>query len=238
MTLLGDVTGPNGELCTAIPSRSPNKVVGTVFGGGAYFEATFKFNRNDVIARKFKGWPSWWSVSAERTFGLESGFWAGQAPGYAHGIEADFFEYALRDEVTDKGRVNCYGACMHDWYGIWNVTCKGFCQAKGGPGYRDNIRIVPRGTDFSQYHRYGFLWVPATSERKGYAKYFFDGKEIGTGWSWEQFTNQTPPPAPPWLYGIIDKHHLLLILGTGIGEPMTVKSVAVWQNRGDDNLRF
>jgi hypothetical protein len=113
-----------------------------------------------------------------------------------------------------------------------------FCQGKGGPGYRDNIRIAPPGTDFRQYHRYGFLWVPATADTKGYAKYFFDAKEIGSGWSWQQFANQTPPPVPPWLYGIIDKHHLLLILGTGVGEPMTVKSVAVWQQRGDDNLRF
>ena len=140
-----------------------------------------------------------------------------------------------------KGMVNCYGGCMHDWYGIYNVTCKkGFCgqSAKGGPGYRDNMRILPAVTDLNQYHRYGFLWVPATAMKKGYAKYFFDGKEIGTGWSWEQFTNQGPPPCPPWLYSIIDKEHRILVLSTGTDKPMTVKAVDVWQKRGDDNLRF
>ena len=238
VTLLGDVTGPGGELCTAVPNRSKDRFVGTAFGGGAYFVATFKFDPNDVVARKFKGWPAWWSQSLEVSLRLDGGLWDGQAPGYFHGVEADFMEYDCGDEVMKKGKVNCYGACMHDWYGVYNVTCKGMCHGKGGPGYRENIRVVPADTDFNQYHRYGFLWVPATDEKKGYAKYFFDGKEIGSGWSWGKFTNQQPPPAPPWLYSVIDKHHLVLILGTGVGEPMTVKSVAVWQKSGDDNLRF
>ena len=126
---------------------------------------------------------------------------------------------------------------MHDWYGIW-AEKKAYNDAKiGALGYRDNIRVMPADTNLNDCHQYGFLWVPATDEKKGYAKYFFDRKEIGSGVSWVQFANQEPPPALPWLFSVIDKHHRLLILGTGAGQPMTVKSVDVWQKGRDGNLR-
>jgi len=171
------------------------------------------------------------------SFELEGSHWVGQAPNYRHGVEADFMEYDLSGEVK-KGILNCYGGCMHEAYGIWSEKKAWSYVAKGGPQWHDSIRVMPADTKLNQYHRYGFLWVPATAKRQGYAKYFFDGKEIGAGWSWDEFTDQPPPPAARWLYSIIDKHHRILILGTGPNQPMAVKSVDVWQKRGDDNLGF
>ncbi|MGY3366181.1 hypothetical protein ACVWZL_003306 [Bradyrhizobium sp. GM2.4] len=38
-------------------------------------------------------------------------------------------------------------------------------------------------------------------------------------------------------FSILDSQHLVLILGTGVGEPMTVKSVRVWQASDAGNMR-
>ena len=76
-------------------------------------------------------------------------------------------------------------------------------------------KYVPVDTDFTQYHRID-LWVPATATRDGYAEYCFDNRKVGGTIAWSQYTNQEPPPKPPLTFGIIDKNHLVLILGTGV----------------------
>ena len=40
----------------------------------------------------------------------------------------------------------------------------------------------------------------------------------------------------PWTFGILDQQHVVLILGTGPGEPMTIESVNVWQASAANNL--
>jgi len=236
VTLLGDSNTPNGQLATIVPVKAKNKFVGTGLGGGGYFEATFKFDPQTVIKTNFKGWPSWWSMAVEMALNMDASLWPGQPGEYRHAVEADFFEYDLGAEVA-KGLLNVYGGCMHDWHGVWAENKKYLDAKTGAPGYRDNMRIMPPDTNLNEYHQYGFLWVPATATTKGYAKYYFDRKEIGKGVSWEQYNNQPPPPAPPWLFSIIDKHHRILILGTGADQPMTIKSVDVWQKNGEQNVR-
>ena len=41
----------------------------------------------------------------------------------------------------------------------------------------------------------------------------------------------------PWQFGILDNQRLILILGTGVGMPMTVASVNVWQSSNSQNMR-
>jgi hypothetical protein len=232
ITLSGDATGPNGELVTATTADNAAGFVGTAFGGGAYIEAVLKFDPADVARANFAGWPSFWSLAME---GMLEGAnqWPGQAPGYVHQIEADFFEYLI---APVNGQTNAYGAAMHDWYGIPGETCPpGLCQE--AMPFSLGEKLAPTGTDFTQYHRYGFLWVPATASTPGYARFYLDGESMGTDQRWTLLTDQPPTPTnQPWAFGIIDQQHLVLILGTGVGEPMTIQSVNVWQASAAQNL--
>lgn len=233
VTLAGDTTGPNGEITSAAPASNSAGFVGTAFGGGAYIEAVFKFNPNDVAAANSKGWPSFWSLAAEGSV-LNNGAnqWKGQVKGYEHQIEYDFFEY---DYLPYNVPRNVYSSAMHDWYGVYNVTCSGLCEQATVSA--QSKHSTPTTTDFTQYHRYGFLWVPATATTEGYTRAYFDGEPIGTQVQWTPFTNQTPTPnGQSWAFGVMDQQHLVLILGTGVSEPMTIESVNVWQASAANNL--
>jgi len=235
----GSVTllGPpymNGQLMTATPAKNSAGFVGTAFGGGAYIEATFKFDPADVARANSKGWPSFWSMAFEASMRPGANQWTGQAPAYVHHIEVDFFEYLLLPYGAPQ---NAYGSSMHDWYGIYNNTCPpGLCQV----GFEGNEgkRLAPGSTDFTRYHRYGALWVPATPNTQGYIRFYFDGQPVGADHKWTQYTNQPPTnlKQQPWAFGILDQQHLVLILGTGANEPMTVQSVNVWQASASQNL--
>jgi hypothetical protein len=230
-TLFGDTTGPNGQLATASPAANGRGFVGVAFGGGGYFEATLRFNPQDVARNDLQGWPSWWSMAIEHLINRGGAQWPGQEKGYEHFIEVDFFEYDLRDYIK-RGQWNAFGGAMHDWFGLPSegykrVTTPHFVV----------VREVPSITDFTQNHRYGFLWVPATGARTGYAEYYFDGQKVGSTVAWKHNDFGDPPPRPPWLFSVIDSNHLVLILGTGVGEPLTVTSVEVWQASDDKNMR-
>jgi hypothetical protein len=177
-----------------------------------------------------KGWPAFWSAALEHLVNLQTVQWNGQPKGFEHFIEPDFFEYDI------PGGGSSYGGAIHEWYGKYNQTCRGFCNVLA-PYY---LRVVPSNTDFRLFHRYGFLWVPATSAAPGYAEYYFDDQRVGQRTRWVQFKDQPPPVSAKsqqlWSFGIIDRQHLVLVLGTGIGEPMTVRSVNVWQASGAGNL--
>jgi hypothetical protein len=233
VTLNGDTTGPNGELATAAPAHNSAKYVGTAFGGGAYIEASIMFDPATVAAANSKGWPSFWSMALEH-LATQSEQWKGKSRGYQHFIEADFFEY---DMLPSKLGLNYYGASLHDWYGSFKTSCapQAFCDAS--LPYSDALTMVPATTDFKQYHRYGFLWVPATAAHGGYARYYFDGNLVGPAIAWTLYSDQPAiPNGQPWQYGVIDKQHLVLILGTGVNEPMTIGSVNVWQSSDSQNL--
>jgi hypothetical protein len=234
VTLNGDVTGPNGELTTTAPARNSAKFVGVAFGGGAYIEAAIKFD--PVVARdkNLKGWPSFWALSLEHA-ATGAAQWNGKPQGYEHFVEVDILEYDLTEPNLG---LNYYGANMHDWYGAYNKTCagQGFCDA--WRGYSEVKTAVDPTTDFTQYHTYGFLWVPASAAAEGYAQFYFDRNPVGKKIAWTKFNSQDgEPEGQPWKFGVLDQQHLALILGTGVGKPMTVASVNVWQASDHGNLR-
>lgn len=234
-TLLGDNTGALGALMSVAPYRGTNTFVGTAFGGGAYVEAVFSYDPAQVTAAHAGGkiwpYPALWSLPMEGNIVLGANQWPGQAAGYQHNVELDFFEADLVNKPTAYG-----AAALHDWWGIPGKTCPpGMCKVSmlTPSGERD----PPAGTNFQQYHTYGFLWVPATATTQGFVDAFFDGQPIGYRHAWSQYTNQPPTPiGQPWAFGHIDQQHMFFILGTGVGEAFTIKSVNVWQRNASQNM--
>jgi hypothetical protein len=231
VTLLGDNTGAVGALMSIAPYRGTDSYVGTAFGGGAYIEAVLSYDPAQVTATHTGArypYPSFWSLPMEGNVILGADHWPGQPAGYVHNVEVDFFE---ADYPTAPTR---YGVGMHDWWGIKGITCPpGLCKVSPPP---PAVTPPPAGTNFQQYHTYGFLWVPATATTKGHIDAFFDGQKAYT-YSWTQFTNQAPTPVgQPWAYGRLDQQHMFFILGTGVGETFTVKSVNVWQRNASANM--
>lgn len=190
VTLAGDTSGPNGELTTA-GYISTGNWVGKAFGGGAYFEATLKFNPSDVINNSFNGCPAFWSTAIEHIAGLAGDTWSGQA-GYNHFAELDFIEYDLAQFVPSDGN-NFYDPGYHDWYGVGGTSQYNLPTLA-------RYATIPSDTDFTQYHKYGCLWVPATSSTMGYVKYFFDDVQVGRTLTWQKNTGQSPMPAPAFEY--------------------------------------
>jgi hypothetical protein len=224
--------GLGSNFASAAPARTPSHWVGVAFGGGAYFEATLKFDPENTVKGKTKDWPSFWSMSIEHLANLDGQRWPGQPAGYVHFIEPNFFEY---DVWSFRSR-HYYGGAIHEWYGVERTTCapESFCSVSNR---RFTIEAPPE-TDYRNLHKFGFLWVPATRSTQGYAQYYFDGVATSDTVMWERYTNQPPPPGrAPWTFGIIDQQHLVLILDTGAEQPMTVASVSVWQSSPAKNLR-
>lgn len=215
----------NGQIGTA--GINGASWVGTAFGGGAYFEATAKFN--PALVNITNGWPAFWSMAIEHLGNSGGPQWVGQAANYSHFSEVDIFEY----DTFGFGGANTYGGNINDWYGIYNVTCTGLCGVSTSPG----VRYGPAGMDWTQYHKLGLLWIPATVSVDGSVTFYLDDQPVGTQ-SWAQFTGQNPPPggAAAWTYGILDSQHLVLILGSGISQPFTLQSVKVWQASAAGNL--
>jgi len=224
---------------SAAPRRGAPDWVGTAFGGGGYFEAIVKFDPAKTMANIGSQWPAFWSMAIEHLDALPGEQWLGQATGYSHFIEPDFFEY----DVANNFVPNQYGGAIHDWYGIQKRTCrnKGYCgvtNASGGGSSFTNFRVrVPSKTDFTKFHSFGFLWVPATSTAMGYARYYFDGIATSDRVTWSKYSDQPPPPGlAPWTFGIIDRQHLVIALTTGPNQPLTIKKVIVYQASAAHNL--
>jgi hypothetical protein len=103
--------------------------------------------------------------------------------------------------------------------------------------------MLPVGTDFTQPHRYGFLWVPATSYTQRYFQWYFDGLPTSDRVTYNYY-NCTNPPSPPsttagWppLYGVLDCQHPELLMGPGgTSGILRVYSVDVWQASAANNI--
>jgi hypothetical protein len=230
LTLLGGHTGPNGQIATAARINGPNDFVGRAFGGGAYIEASLKFSPADVKAAHYIGHPSFWSMAIENLANYD-GFKKKSEHGSSDFMEADFFEYDMSRYLHVN---NVYGGTLHNWFGVWKKTCRhGWCDISTS----SPVMYVPRDTNWNLFHSYGFLWVPATAKRTGYAQFYFDNKPVGKRINWSMCSKAgSSIVTSQSAYCVLDRQHLVLILGTGIGEPMTVRSVHVFQHSAKSNL--
>lgn len=232
LTLSGGHTGPNGEIATGASVPTKSGFVGIAFGGGAYIEASLKFDPKSVQRANYAGHPSFWSIPAERL--AEQGN-RGNQPGidkFVRSIEIDFFEYNL---ARISQAQDIYGGAIHYWFGIPNRTCpQGLCRITTA----NDEKWMPPDTNFARFHTYGFLWVPATPIRRGYAQFYFDNAPIGKRTEWKQYTGPVDPVKGRRAgFSLIDHEHFILVLGTGVGEPMSIGSVRVYQSSAAANLR-
>ena len=213
LVLSGDTTGPNAEIAT-VTNITSSTWRGHVFGGGAYIETTVKFDPSKT-ALLGTGHPAFWMLPIDVLTGTAQ--WVGQTTGYIHYIEFDPLD------GTSGWRSN---SNLHEWYGLtWTSNSS------------NGFVTLPAGTDFKVNHTWAALWVPATSGTSGYVQYYFDGATIGSPITWSQYTNQSPPPTGQgWAYGYMDTEKFALILGTGVGMPMTITQVDVWQASTANNL--
>jgi hypothetical protein len=224
-------------ICTAAIDSSGSPTTfdsGVAFGGGGLFVASIRHDPHDTdsAAKRTNGWPSFWAMSIEHLLqpdGDEQ--WDGQAEGYNNFAEIDFFE-----SLNAIGYPS-YTANGRSWYGEL-----GSYQAVDSEG----SWFYPPNTDFTEFHEYAGLWIPATATTQGYFEFFFDGEKCGSQVSnqathpfyWDQWAGtETPPPVlGESAFAKMDEQHLALILGTGSGIQMEVEYVSVWQADDSNNL--
>ena len=201
---------------------------GEAFGGGMYVEAAISFSPAMVISQGGEDWPAFWHEALEHVTGQDQ--WAAQAPQFSHFIEVDTMEFLPILEATT------YAATAHDWWGEYGSTCQpGYC-GYASPG---NIIGPFTGRDFTAFHLYGMLWVPATSTTTGSISWYFDRKPVNRVTYNKYVAGLDSPPVSslkPWAFGVVDGQHLNLQLSTSENEPMTVLSVTVWQSSTTENL--
>jgi hypothetical protein len=207
-------SGTNGSA----PTTSANAgFVGEVFNNGWYIEASMSFNGS--LTKPFsagKGWPSFWTLPIEKAGALGGDQWKGQATGYLHYIENDMFEMFS----------NVSASSVHDWYGIYNVTCSSYCNETNS----NNTVSAPAFTS-GVFHTFGQLWVPGSAANgdKGSITNYIDGKQTNSV-SWVDTGVGTPPPKGAFTWSVIDSQHLYVIFGSTEGQALTIKYVKVWQN--------
>jgi hypothetical protein len=200
-------------------SSNAQGFVGNVFGGvdGYYAEAQISFD--NTLVNTSNGWPSFWAESLQHMITTDQ--WAGQASGYAHFIEDDFFEY---DTAAGSG-ANSYGQAVHDWYGLYKVTCSGFCDDT-----LPNFVVKLNTTTWTTPHTISQLYIPGTASNGfvGLLQNFFDGVHVNVNYTWTNAGARTPPLVAPYLGSIMDRQSVAIVLGTGVGAPMTIRYVRVW----------
>ncbi len=214
---------------------------GNAFGCGYYQTAEISFDPNPP-GRTGVGYPAFWSMALENLVGSHnnppSAQWPGQPNEYVHYSEFDIFEFDRSNSYPNYA----YGGTIVDWYGQYNVTCPGFCGVLSS--FAPNTIIPPKSTDWTLWHRIAGLWVPATDITVGYVQYYFDDIPMRfplVTWTKYDGNVDTPPPttSSPWLFGVIDIDHMLVIIGGGGGAgnwTMNVRSVDVWQGPGSCNI--
>jgi hypothetical protein len=242
---LGDKS--NGQLCSAVPSTIPPYWTGSVFSGGWYIEYSIAFDNTTLIQGADYGWPAVWALEAAHLVpnGNEisppAGYgWPGQEKGYSHAVENDMFEYLT-------GKPNGWEASLHDWYGIYNVTCGtrgGYCSVSYN--FEQNEILLP-SVKWTDFNTFGQLWVAGSAANgwQGSTTNYFNGMKmqgggvaaniLGATWidqgsgTPKMITNPPIPRVPTFTFSVMDQLPLYLLLGTGSSTPMQVRWVRVWQ---------
>jgi hypothetical protein len=227
--LAGNTYG--GNVASAQHIATGNKWSGNAFGGGAYFEAVLSFT-NQGTGPYNNGGPAFWALDIEHTSqGPYVVNWPGQPATYNDFFEVDFMEY-------DTGKANGLQNGIGNWYGASGTGTHNPYVALGFSSDCYGCVLVPASTNFAIPHKYGALWMPATASTQGYLKFYFDDVEVGPPFVWNKCPTVMPPPPVNGSTAMcgMDQRHMMLILGTGTDQPMTVQSVSVWQISAANNL--
>jgi len=157
LSLLNSPNNWGEVLHTAMPYNNSQGWKGTAFapGQGLYVEGRIALLN---ITKENYG-ASIWMTDVKNTVGVDNGMPGN--PGHIEGIENDIMEF----DPHWWGTAN-YASTIHDWLENSKVDVD-----------NDNTTICPpAGTDFSQFHTFAMLWVPASAANNwyGYRQCFFD----------------------------------------------------------------
>jgi hypothetical protein len=228
---LGNGTG-NAKLQTAI-SNGSGGYIGTVFGGGGYFEIEMAFDPASSV--NAASYPAFFLEPIEHIEGVSHDLWPGQATGYEHFGEIDIAEIWHMPMQSIVGW-DTYLTVVHDWSGVY------------GGGYPVNIENL--GNDVASpspaptwlaRNRYGVLWVPQNGNTSGSLTFYFNDQTVNTiyyagpvtspplpGQSTQSYSPSTPAQAAQ-TYAVIDSEHFAMRIQTDQVWPIAVYSVKVWQ---------
>lgn len=243
---------------------------GLAFGGGFYAEAVMKGT----------GPMSFWANDIETMNGVSVNAgpnpWPGQAAGFGDWMEVDIAEFDTTNSYGIAAH-NWYGIVGSNVQTNTNFAkvsppavptptptpratelaqvASLLAQAQVLVDKLSGQTAMPLAAqapapDYTQYHKYGCLWVPATASSQGYIKYYFDDQEMAEI-TWNQY-NPALPPAPidngtnsgafpqtsggNSAYSVLDTLHLALICGATSGDSVSFQSITVWQASGAQNL--
>jgi hypothetical protein len=196
-------------------------VHGVAFGGGLYAEIEWSWeNPPSPGYQNVDGWPSWWATQVESS----DRFSTPELPNRQN-LEFDNCEYMNK---TDSTEYNC--GIIH-WHGGAGAKYSNNDAGISGSAHS------PAGTDVTQRHRIGWLWVPATATSRGYIESYFDGEFNGKRYEWDEYGGGgTPGHDDCSPFSCIDAGHSELWFGTGTKNPLTVYSVRVYQRDRSQNL--
>jgi hypothetical protein len=176
---------------------------GTVFlpGKGIYYEA--RIACDDLAHIGKNGWAGFWSGTmpiASRPRNMNPPPWSMSVenipmpgwPGKWETIENDIMEYN-----PSWGHPHQFDSTIHDWSSG---------SESGNIGNFNSVVYTPAGTDYTQWHTYGQLWVPATAENgwHGYRQVYFDGvAQQAICWLGNQIS-ETSQPSGSYLFSMSD----------------------------------
>lgn len=157
--------------------------VGLAFGAGGYFEVTAAYDPlNSQAAGPNGNWPSMWASPREcQPTGLNpvQDQWPGATTGYTNCNEFDFSEYTPWTAAFSRN--NWYAATFWNHYGVFGVTCPGYCGVTNTGG----TLVAPPGQfSATAFHKYGLLWIPAVGVNNrvgGAIAYVSGGSVTGSG---------------------------------------------------------
>ena len=207
-----DSGNPFGEvLHTARPSHNKLGYIGTVFSGGKGLYAVARIAMLNVGSIGSKGWPAFWSNDMKGETGLNETMPG--CPEHKESIENDYMEYN-----PTWGSTGDWYSTMHDW-----------CDTNLGNA--NSVITAPVGTDFTQAHTYGMLWVPATAANRwhGYRQAYFDGEpQQAVCWIGNQNYSagvfpETEASMGSYQYSLMDRDRFEIILGSSQGGIPTMR---------------
>lgn len=256
VTLGGGEPNPNYQkLSSAVAIPEPPYYVGTVFGGGAYFEASMAFDPAQGVNAGRGRHPGCWMMSIEHIYDnyhcqpnhLEDEQWPGMPEGYLHFAEIGILE-AYRQPFESYEGKTYYLSADHDWSGFHPPGCATGMQYSIFNS--ENMFFAVGEVDWSAFHTYGCLWVPQQGDTPGYTQRFFDnrpgpinyhkgpvgepplpGQGMPCDPSTGRYTADTPDEAAA-TYAIRDQHRFPIQVRGTAEWPLQVDWLRVWQKPG------
>jgi hypothetical protein len=155
-------------------------------------------------------------------------FWMNDAEtmnGVSNGTGADSEDSWIEADIAEFDTTGVYGFTIHNWYGQ---------VGSGDVVNADENGASPAGANYSEPNTYGMLWVPATATTQGYAKFYFDGVQVGNTITWNQYVPGESAAENP--FAVMDELHMVPILGAGSGSTVTFSNLEVWQASASNDI--